>query len=1187
MADFTRRRFHSSRMARWAGGLLLAIAGLGLCGRADAQVLYGSLTGSVTDQTNAPAVGAKVQVLNVETNVARSATTGDRGAYTFGNLLPGVYEVTIEAPSFKTVIQKGVRIEANTVRRVDARLEIAAQTETIEVVASAAPLQTDRADVHVTQTAKQVNDLPLAGSLGRNYQSLMQVVPGAVIMRTEAGSGEANSTAGSPQRAISFSANGVSGWVNQTKIDGSPVTYIWLPTNTAYVPSPEAIEEVNVVTNSYSAEQGTAGGAAVNVIVKSGTNKFRGAAWGYDTDARFRARNAFQTTDKNPKNIVAQYGANLGGPIIKDKLFFFANVEKTTQRVGAGSRQLSIAPANLRPNANGDVVFPMPSEGGAIIYDPASSPDPSQRTPFPNNTIPASRVDQAALYLMQRLPATNTSGYTNNVVTTGATEYNRTNYDVKLNYAANSRLTMFARYGNSPHRIDDQYALGEAGGGSAVGGSVGLAVGRTQVLGVGATYTFSPTMMLDANFGWTHQVLGAEAPDLGVNVGSDPDKMNIPGTNGPDRMQGGLPSFQISGWSNLGNDGTGNPFQFRDNQYSFSLNLQKALGGHLFRLGGEFLNQQINHFQPQGGAFQTVRGTFTFSGQGTMLQGDPNAPKDSRFNSWAQFLLGDASTAGKVDQLLNPNSIHEKTWAAYLQDTWQVTRSLTVSLGLRWELYSWPTRPDGKGVSRFDPEDGYVYVGGYGDVPQDTYASVGKGQLLPRAGLIYRLNDKTVFRAGYGRSADPTTYINFRNSYPIVYIWAMPATKLNGSDNPYLPVTNFRQGLVAPPGSPNLNQGKIQLPAGVGTTTYRKDGDRGYIDSFNVDRAARADLVDDRPGRLRRDAGPQPVRLRQHQCRGPRHRHRRPCALRGGADELHDGHQLLPAVRGPDLQRPADGTARPLAPTPRRPSPTPGRRRPTTTTTAAATPPARAGRGSSTCRRRSATRAPPATTGRTTSRRTGPGTCRSARVERWAQGGIAGALLGGWQINGILSVMSGTPIYIVQNTGYNLNAAGSGQVPDLVKDIGGDLSRQQGQQAACRGRPERVPVLRPQRLPGGQHPRRRAAAFRHLAPQQHPGAGLLERRPGDLPHDLRQVGQPAAPRRSAQRVQPPELREPGQQRLGCQHLRVHHLDDGRRRAQHPLRSPPVLLDPPRAAGAPRGAPAVSTTRACDRGSGIE
>jgi outer membrane receptor protein involved in Fe transport len=1013
--------------------LALAVTVLSVAERAESQVLYGTLTGNVTDQTNTAAVGVKVQVLNVATNVARTATTSDRGAFQFSDLQPGVYDVTIEAPSFKTVLHKGVRVDSNTVRRVDAQLQVASVTETIEVTAAAAPLQTDRADIHVTQTAKQVNDLPLAGSLGRNYQSLMQVVPGSVIMRTENGQGEANSTAGSPQRSISFSTNGVSGWVNQTKIDGSPVTYIWLPTNTAYVPSPEAIEEVNVVTNSYSAEQGTAGGAAVNVIVKSGTNKFHATAWGYDTNSHFRARNEFQTTPTNPRNIVAQFGGNLGGPVIKDKLFFFANVERTTQRVAAGSRQLSIAPERLRPNAAGDVVFPMPSEGGAIIYDPASSPDPSKRTPFPNNTIPASRIDQAAQYLAGKLPGTNTSGYTNNVVTTGATEYNRTNYDFKLNFAASSRLMMFARYGNSPHKIDDQYALGEAGGGSAAGGQVGLAVGRTQVLGVGATYTFSPTMMLDANFGWTHQVLGAEAPDIDQNVGSDPDKMNIPGTNGPDRMQGGIPSIQISGWSNLGNDNTGNPFQFKDNQYSASLNLQKLLGGHMFRLGGEYLNQQINHFQPQGGAFQTVRGTFTFSGQGTMLQGDPNAPKDSRFNSWAQFLLGQASTAGKVDQLVNPNSIYETTWAAYLQDTWQVTHSLTVSLGLRWELYAWPTRPDGKGVSRFDPSDGYVYAGGYGDVPQDTNADAGKGQLLPRAGLIYRLNDKTVFRAGYGRSADPTTYINFRNSYPIVYIWSMPASKLNGSDNAYLPVTNFRQGLVAPAGSPDLNQGKVLLPAGVGTTTYRKDGDRGYIDSFNV--AVQRELTSwmtvqaayvgtrakNQFGFVNINAGAPGTGTagRALYAAGLTNCNTDINSFQPYGDLAYNGLQTDLRIRSSNAQT---GIAYTLSKTTNYVDNGGGNAAGAGGPRIQYMPEKERNKGLAGYDRRHNFQA------------YGAWDLPFGKGQRWAQGGIAGALLGGWQVNGIVSIMSGTPIYIVQNTGYNLNAAGSGQVPDLVKD---------------------------------------------------------------------------------------------------------------------------------------------------------
>jgi hypothetical protein len=999
---------------------------------AHAQILYGSLTGNVTDQSGAVVAQVKVQALNVGTNVAKSTTTDERGIYRFSDLQPGVYTVTVEAPSFKSVVRKDVRIEAGAARRIDAQLEVSSVSETVEVSAAAAPLQTDRADVHITQSAEQVNDLPITGSLGRNYQSLMQVVPGAVIMRTENGQGEANSVAGSPQRAISFSANGVSGWQNQTRIDGSPVQYTWLPTNTSYVPSAEAIEEVSIVTNSYNAEQGMAGGAAVNVVVKSGTNAFHGTAWGYDTDASLRARNEFQTTPTNPKNIVMQYGGNLGGPIIKDKLFFFGNVEKSTQRVGAGSALKSIAPASLRPNAAGDVVFPGPAQGGAIIYDPLSNPDPTLRTPFPNNTIPASRIDQAALYLIGKLPATTGPGYVNNVLTTGATEYDRTNYDFKVNYVG-AKLNMFARYGNSPHLINDAYALGEAGGGSAAGGQVGRAPGRTQVLGLGLTYIFSPTLLLDANFGYTHQVLGAEAPDIDENIGSDPDKMNIAGTNGPDRLQGGLPAFQFNNlWSNLGNDNTGNPFQFRDNTYFTSVNLQKQYTGHLFRGGVEFLDEQINHFQPQGGAFQTVRGSFVFDGQATMLQGVP-APTDARFNSWAAFLLGAPSRAGKVEQLVNPNSIYMRTYSAYLQDTWQVKSNLTLALGVRWELRAWPTRPDGKGVNRFEPTDGNVYIGGYGNTPQDTGASIGPGQLLPRAGLTYRLHDKTVFRLGYAMAGDPTSFIQFRDAYPTVYIWEMPGIAFGGGvQNPYIPVTTLRQGIAAPAPPPDLNQGKILLPKGTSLNDYPKDLDRGHIHSWNatVQReltpwlTAQASYVGTRaigqinfvninagaPGTG--DAG-------------------RPLVLAGltnvtgnivmyepYGDTIYDGLQTLVRARSRNVQ---GGIAYTLSKT---------------------TDYADNGGGNAAGAGQPRIQYMP-------EKERNKGLAGYDRThnfqaywawdlpfgknQRWATEGLGAALLGGWQFNGVLSIMSGTPIYIVQNNAFNLNAAGSSQVPDLVK----------------------------------------------------------------------------------------------------------------------------------------------------------
>ena len=530
-APLVRRTFALTAGAWTFGALLLVLAATG-----SAQVLYASLTGTVTDSQDAVLPGVSVVATNVETGVAKTAVTDGVGRFLFSDLVPGMYDVTFDLPGFSKVVQRAVRVDTNAVRRVDTQMQVSALQETVEVTAATVALQADRADVHFTQPAREVNDLPLAGTLGRNYQSLMAVVPGSAIQRTENGFGEVNSVAGSPQRSISFNVNGVSSWQNQTKIDGSPVQYVWLPTNTAYVPSAEAIEEVSIVTSSYTAEVGTAGGAAINVVVKSGTNQYHGAGWVYDTDASLRARNIFQTTPTNPKNIVAQYGANSGGRIIRDTLFYFFNVEKSTQRTGAASRLLSIAPEALRPDAAGNVFFPLPSAGGALIYDPLLSVDPSLRTPFANNMIPANRIDPAAVYLIKRLPATTVPGYVNNVGTTGRTTYDRTNYDLKLNYAA-QKMTVFGRYGNSPHLINDGYALGEAGGGSAAGGSVGLGVGRTQVLGLGTTYLFNSSLLLDANFGFTHQVLGSEAPDIGINIGLDPDKMNIPGANGPDRLR--------------------------------------------------------------------------------------------------------------------------------------------------------------------------------------------------------------------------------------------------------------------------------------------------------------------------------------------------------------------------------------------------------------------------------------------------------------------------------------------------------------------------------------------------------------------------------------------------------------------------------------------------------------------------
>jgi len=819
--------------------LMVSLLALAIPHASRAQVLYGSLTGNVTDQYGGVVVGARVEVVNAGTNASRSTATDDRGSYLFSDLQPGMYTVTVEAPSFKTLVEKDIRIEANSVRRLDPQVQASGVSETIAVSAGSAEVQADRADVNITQSARQINDLPLFGSVGRNYQTLLQLIPGT--SRSQGfvgnGSGEENSAAGNPQRSISYNVNGVSRLQNNTRIDGSSVIYPWLPTNTVYVPPAESIQEVNIVTNAFDAEQGLAGGAAVNVTIKTGGNDFHGVGWGYDTNSAFQSRRFFQPINQPqvPKNILAQYGYALSGPVYlpkifngKNKLFFFTDLERTTQRNSAGG-VATVAPASLRPDANGNVNF---TGTGITVYDPASNANPALRTPFPNDTIPGNRIDLAAVELLKRLPSPNLPGFTNNFATTGVGQFNRTNIDTKINFQSGDKLTLFGRYSISPTLIIDPPIFGEDSGPALNGGQLGTAPGRIQVVGIGGTYTFNPRVLLDANVGYTRQRIGAEGFDINSNFGLD--VLKIPGTNGPNHLQGGVPSFQINGgWTDIGNDNTGNPFLFRDNQYVAAGNVSWLKGAHSFRFGFDYLNPQLNHFQPQGAAFQTVRGTFAFSGFATRLQGNAGSLAESQqFHSWADFLLGLPTAAGKVDQLRNPNSVYWKQYALYARDHWQIGRRLTLTYGLRWERFPNPTK-DTTGINRFDPDTGQVLTGGLSGVPFDTGASSGPGLFLPRVGLAFRWNDKTVIRGGYGQSSDPRPFQDVRNAFPIANIWSMPAIFFNGATNSFIPVTTLRQGLINTSTPPDVNQGILKLPSNAGTTTFPKDPMRDRIHSFN------------------------------------------------------------------------------------------------------------------------------------------------------------------------------------------------------------------------------------------------------------------------------------------------------------------------------------------------------------------
>ncbi len=771
-----------------------------------AQVLYGSLIGSVNDASGSAVPNAKISVRNVATGLAREANTDERGAFQFNDLQSGTYIVNISASNFSKFEQTDLRINSNTTVRIDAKLNVAQVNETITVSGGAVTLQTDRADVQAQLPQRLVSELPIGS--GRNYQQLYRTIPGFTPPA------ELHSDAGNPQRALGVNVNGVSYSTNNTRLDGATISYPWLPHITAYVPPAEAIETVNIVTNAFDAEQGMAGGAAVNVSIKSGTNDFHGSAHWFHTNSKVRSRPYFFLESRLPKDLFNQFGGTFGGPVVKNKLFFFANLERTTRRQYASAFRTVATDALKAGNF---------SATGVNIFDPLTGPTTGTtvgtgRTQFPNNQIPASRIDPASRTMLSLSPAPNTNTFPNNYFATGTYEFNRTNADFKVNYNPSSKTTLFTRYSYSPSSIFDPPSLEGAGGDALAGGQPGNAPGLIQTASVGGTYTLSPRIIYDGNVGFTRQRLGAENIDIDKNFGLD--TLGIPGTNGPDRLQGGYPRFAINGFSALGNPNVSNPFLFRDHQYTVVSNVSYIRGAHSIRFGYEYQYLTINHFQPQA-AFGP-RGGFNFTGGLTALSGGvaPNL-----YNSMADFLLGLPQSMGKDVQFINPAAVRMPSHGFYIRDNWQVNRKLTLNYGIRFERFPFGTR-DHRGFERYDIDSDRVIVGGVGNNPTDTGVDVGIGKFAPRLGLAYRLTEKTVIRAGYGLSVDPISFKNMRDAYP-----ATISSQFSGG-NTFTNAGSLRTGIPAVAG-PDLSQGTLILPPALQTTTFPTDFRRGHINSMN------------------------------------------------------------------------------------------------------------------------------------------------------------------------------------------------------------------------------------------------------------------------------------------------------------------------------------------------------------------
>jgi len=775
-----------------------------------AQVLYGSIVGNVVDPSEAPVPGATVTVTQRETGFSRSTTTSDLGSYSFPNLPAGTYEVRVSRSGFQTYTQSDVHVTINSVARVDVRLAVGAVTETVTVAASAAVLQADRAEVRAEMTGQTLENLPVPP--GRNYQHILGTLPGFTQPRN------AHSVPSNPSRSLQYEVNGTVAASNNVRLDGATQYNIWLPHITAYVPSLEAIETVNVVTNSFDAEQGLAGGAAINVQVKSGTNEIHGSAFWFNNNNKTKAKPFFTPAgERNPKDIFNQFGGTFGGPIKRNKLFYFVSHEGTLIRQFAAG--LYTVPTALTRRG-------IMTESDRPIYDPATGdPDGANRTPFPGNIIPPARFEPIVLKLIELTPMpTFPDRFTSNFYGGGRWPFDRHILDAKINWNASDKFTMYGRWGYLNYDQFVERVFGRLAGPyvTRVFNNPGKGWGATYSLTLAGTYVFSPTFILDANFGFTRMDTNAQQAEIDQKLGLE--FLGIPGTNGTRRFEGGWPRFIVGGHTTIGETEAYMPYYRRDPQYNYQANANWLRGIHDIRFGSEISFQHLNHTQPEFyGASHGASGGFTFTGGVTTLRGGPAA---NQWNGYADFLLGLPQTIGKVIQFPDEYGTRTSMYSFYVRDRMQLTRKLTVSLGTRWEYFPIPTRPD-RGLERYNLATNKMHVCGVGVVPKDCGVEVSKRLFAPRAGVAYRATETFVVRAGYGITIDPWNLARpMRANHPMLMSLTISAP------NPFQPAGLLRNGIPAVR-PPDLGNGIVDIPGTVDVNTLEDFHKRGYIQSWN------------------------------------------------------------------------------------------------------------------------------------------------------------------------------------------------------------------------------------------------------------------------------------------------------------------------------------------------------------------
>ncbi len=697
------------------------------------------ITGTITDAQNAAVRGAEVVVTSADTGIAQTAKTNDLGVYTVPLLKPGSYRIDVTATGFRPLSRAGVVLEVAQVAALNFKLQVGGNVETLTVSDSTPLLNTSSDAIGGVVEPAQVENLPM---LGRNSNALMVLEPGVVSTRQTTDNPVLES------HYQFFSMNGSRPNQSKFTLDGGNDTNVAF-NGPEYTPQVEEVQEYRTQTSSFGAETGNSAGGIVNIVTKAGTSKFHGSLFEYLRNDDFSANDFFSNRYGSPRPTLRynQFGGTVGGPILKKRLFFFFAYEGLRQKTP--NVVTTSVPTDLEKKGDFSQLL---DNAGITIYDPWSTvPDPSHpgqytRTPFPGNVIPQERIDPVAAAVMKYFPEPNQPGSAgtdlNNYFFSGANQQSVNNFSGRVDYQLTPKTTLMGRYSLenlSPWIVPATFGMDDI----ASPGYVTKPQHHPYVLAK-VIQSFTPTFFGEFHVSWTRWFYQSE----GLSNGVDPTTLGFPAYLAANSITLGIPSICPGEMSCIGGYYNENDVSDR---YEAEGNMTKTWARHTLKFGGTVAKSRYH--------MNTIdNSTGAYGSNLNFTQEDPLEGSATSGFGFASFMLGTMSSGQQnVTEIIG--HYNQPYFGAYAEDDVKVTHNLTATLGLRWD-HEDPRQEAHDMMSNFDYTDsatlsnGTVVTGGLefpgvNGVPSGQW-NTSELSFSPRIGLAYALDDRTVLRAGYG-----------------------------------------------------------------------------------------------------------------------------------------------------------------------------------------------------------------------------------------------------------------------------------------------------------------------------------------------------------------------------------------------------------------------------------------------------